>query len=286
MNEKNYKALLKSLGISDSVITELDKDDFDVKAAVAAFNESQKAHYTDIIKNEVRPEIEAEVTKEVEGKLYSTLRNDIKKNFGVPADKLKELFPHDMLKVAKTHIEEVYSKGQNAEELRKMQEDLMKARNDVTEWENKLPKEVERIQKEFKQKAVYKLADIDLQKKFNSIPAEKLLGKVHAPGYFVAMKTDILSKYDLDLDDNENPILLEKGTSKRVMAKNSENKDYFPTLDDLALTSLDTLGFLSKSNGGEGSGNSGKNGNGNGGTQEKSAYMQSLEQRARAAQAA
>lgn len=283
MNEKNIKALLKGIGL-ESVLTEIEKDDFDANTAVSKFNEGQKAHYRDIIKNEIAPEIETEITAKVEGKIYNTFRNDIKKSFGVPLDKLKDKFPNEMLAIAKTHIDETYSKNPNAEEMKKLQEELIETRNAYTELEGKLPKEIERIQKEEKQKTVSKLTGIELQKKYNSIPADKLLGKSHAPGYYVAMKADLYEKYDFGIDENENPIPYVKGTSQRATSKDANGKESFANIDELVLNSLDTLGFINKSNGGEGSGNSGKGGNG-GSAQQKSQRMIELEQKAKASAA-
>lgn len=280
MNEKNYKALLKSLGISETVITELDKDDFDVKAAVAAYNESQKAHYTDIIKNEIAPGIEAEITGKVEGKIYGTLINDIKKNLGVPIEKIKDKPAHEALKIAKAFLDETYSKNPNAEQIKELQEKAMEWQNKYTDFETKFTSEVEKVRNEEKQKTVTKLADIELQKKFNSVPAEKILGKKHSDGIYFGVKSYLGSKYDFALDEKENPVPLEKGTSKRATGKDAAGKEYFLNVDDLVLTSLKELNFLVESNGGEGSGNSGKNGNGNGGTQEKSAHLKALEERA------
>lgn len=277
MNEKNLKALLKGLGISETVITESDKDDFDVKAAVAAFNESQKAHYTDIISNEIRPTIEDEVTAKVEGKIYGTLNNDLKKIYGVPLDKIKDLPVHEKLKVVKAQLDETYSKNPSADEIKKLQEEKMEWQNKYTDFEQKFNSELGNAIKAEKQKTVAKLTEAELQKKFNSVPAEKLLGGAHSEGIYFGTKTYLSTKYDFDTDANDNMIIYTKGTQQRATIKDAAGKESFVTLDDLMLNSLKELKFLKESNGGEGSGNGGKGANGNGQKTEKSARLLEME---------
>src|SRR5690349_18156948 len=100
MNEKNLKALFKSVGLPETLITELAKDDFDPKEAVASFHTAQKEHYTEIVKNEITETIKEETIRATEGKIYNTLNNDLKK-IGVPLEKIKDLPVHEKLKIAK-----------------------------------------------------------------------------------------------------------------------------------------------------------------------------------------
>ena len=63
MKEDTVKKLLKEAGYPDSVIKDHEGDDFDIKAVVADLHEKNKTEYTDIIKNELKPQIEEEITK-------------------------------------------------------------------------------------------------------------------------------------------------------------------------------------------------------------------------------
>lgn len=285
MNEKNIKALLKGLGIPDSTITEAEKDDFDAAKVIADYNSSQKAHYHDIIKNEIAGEIESEVTTKVEGKFYGTLNNDIKKIYGVALDKIKDLPLHEKLKVAKAHLDELNKGASESEIVQKLQKENIEWQNKYTDLETGKQDAINKAIAEAEKKVTSKLTDLDLTKKFHAIPQDKIIGG-HSDGIALAVKSYLSSKYDFALDEKgESTIALEKGTAKRVTLKDAGGKEYFAPVDELIVSSLKELKLTKESNGGEGSGNSGKGGSSNGQQPQKSQKMLELEAKANKAAA-
>lgn len=276
MNDK-LKVLFKGLGLQESILAEIEKEDFDVKAAITSFNNSQKEHYTEIVKNEIKHEVEREAVSSAEGKLFHTLNNDLKKIFGVPLEAIKDLPLPEKLKFTKKQLDEAYSKNPNGEDITKLQAEKVEWQNKYTDLETSLTSKIEEVRKEESKKTVSKLGEIELQKKFNSVPAEKILGKKHTDGIFLAVKSLLNSKYDFSFDEKENVVPFEKGTQKRVVGKADGGKEYFVGIDDLVVSSLKELSFLNESNGGEGSGQSGQGGNSNGQQKQKSARLLEME---------
>lgn len=263
MNEANLKAILKGVGLPDSILTDIEKTDFDAKGVIAAYNESQKAHFKPLIENEIRSDIEETVREETTGKWLGTLNNDLKK-FGVPLEKIKDLKIHEKLKLLNDTLEAKYKASGTADEMVKVQEENIALKNELTEWkETKFNAEIEKVKKEESGKTVNKLVDLDLRKQFASIPADEILGKKHTDGIYLGSKSHLTALYDFGIDEKEESIPYHKGTQKRVQVKNSEGKEMFAVTKDLFLNSLDELGFRNKNNGGEGSGQQG-HGGGNG----------------------
>lgn len=273
MSDK-LKSLIKSIGLPETILTDIEKDDFDLKAAIASFNESQKAHFKPLIENEIRPDIESELSESITGKFMGTLNNDIKK-FGVPIEKIKDLKLHEKLKVMHDTLSEKYKGSTTNDDVVKFQEENVALKNQLTDWETKFNGEIEKVRKEENQKTVSKLVDLDLQKKFTSISADRILGKKHSDGIYLGLKSYMGNKYDFSLDEKDNIIPFEKGTSKRVQGKNADGKEYFVPIEDLLLNSLKELNLTIESNGGEGSGQQG-NGQGNG-QKQKSARLLEME---------
>lgn len=279
MNEKNIKALLKGLGLPDSTFADLEKDDFDAKKVISDFNEGQKAHYTDIVKNEISSQIESDTTARVEGRIYGTLESDLKKHYGLPTEvmeKIKGAKIHEKLKIAKDFLDEKRN-GSESEVVKKLQEESLEWQKKHTELEGKLTGEIDRVNKEAKGKIASRLSDIRLQKALTGIPAEKIVGKKLTDGHSLAVKALLGTKYNFDLDDKDEVIPYELGTTKRATSKDTSGKESFVTIEDLVLNSMKELNFLVESNGGEGSGNGGAQGNGNGHQRQKSQHMIEME---------
>lgn len=274
MNEANLKAILKGVGLPESILSDIEKTDFDAKGVIAAFNESQKAHFKPLIENEIRPDIESEVADSINGKWLNTLNNDIKK-YGVPIEKIKELKTHEKLKVFYDVLESKFKQADSSEAMKSIQQENVNLKNLVTDWEAKFNLEVEKVRTEERGKTTAKLVDIDLQKKFNSISAENILGKKHSDGIFKGTTSHMNSLYDFSQDEKGETIAFEKGTQKRVQGKNADGKEYFVPVSDLFVISLKELGFWNQSNGGEVSGQNG--GGGGNGQKQKSQRLLEME---------
>lgn len=273
MSDK-LKSLIKGIGLPETILTDIEKDDFDAKAVIASFNESQKAHFKPLIENEIRPDIESDIREETTGKWMATLNNDIKK-LGVPIEKIKDLKSYEKIKVLHDTLVEKYKSTGASDDVVKFQEENVSLKNQLTDWEAKFNGEVDKVRKEENGKTISKLVDLDLQKKFTSIPADRILGKKHSDGIYLGLKSYMSNKYDFALDEKDNIIPFEKGTSKRVQGKNTDGKEYFVPIEDLLLNSLKELNLTIESNGGEGSGQQG-NGSGNG-QKQKSARLLEME---------
>lgn len=279
MNEKNLKTLLKGLGLPDTILEDIEKPEFDVAKTVSAYNESQKAHYHDIIKNEIAPEIEDELSRQINGKWLGSLNADLKKYFGVPMDEIKDLPVHEKLKLVKKKQDEAASKNPDSAAITKLQEEKMEWQNKHTELEQSIAAKIESANKDAEKRIAAKLTDISITKKFHSIPAEKIIGG-HSEGIQLALKSYINTKYDLSVDEKDETVIFDKGTSKRATGKDASGKEYFLTLDETMLNSLKELKLQKESNGGEGSGNGGRSGEGSGNGQKKSEHMLRLEKAA------
>lgn len=283
MNDKNLKAVLKGVGLPDSILEEIEKPDFDVNAVVLKFNEGQKTHYSGIIENEITPVIEDKVFKQVEGKFLSTMEQDIKKQFAPDKevmDKIKSVsLPHEKLKILKSFIEEKGSKNSGNEEVANLQREKIEWQNKYTELESNQQTTIANAVKEVEKKVTSRLVDLDLTKKFHAIPAEKIVGG-HNDGILLATKSYLASKYDLGLDETgQESVPFEKGTAKRVTLKDGSGKEYFATASELMLSSLKELKLTKESNGGEGSGNGGKGGNSGGTNQTESDSVRQMKER-------
>lgn len=276
MNDKKVAELLKKIGLTAEQIAEASKDDFDVNGIVTPFNDSQKEHYKPIIENEIKPDIEASVKAEVEGKIYGTLNNDLKK-MGVDINAIKDLPVHKKLQVFEQTL--VAKNGKPDEAMKAIQDENVELKNKLTDFESKFKTEVETAVNGEKSKVQSRLIDLDLKQKFTSIPADQILGKKHADGILLAIKSHLATKYDLKQDDNENIVAYEKGTAKRAQGKNKDGKEYFLPVEDLLVNSLKELNLNVESNGGEGSGQGGQADGGGNGQGQKSQRVIEMEAR-------
>lgn len=275
MNDKKVADLLKKMGLTATQIAEAEKDDFDANAIVTAFNEAQKVHYKPIIENEIKPDIEAEIKAEVEGKIYGTMNNDLKK-MGVDINAVKDLPVHKKLQVLEQTI--LAKGGKPDETIKQLQDENVTLKNAVTDWEAKFKTEVETAVNTEKTKVHERLNELDLKRDYQSIPADNILGKKHADGIFIALKSHIGTKYDLKRDEQDNLVVYEKGTAKRAQGKDASGKEYFLPVKDLLVNSLKELNLNVESNGGEGSGQGAHAAAGNG-TREKSQRVIEMEAR-------
>lgn len=253
MNDK-VKKLLKGAGYSDEIITSVDKDDFDAQQAVEANHEAQKEHYKSLLENEIKETIRDEALQTTEGKIYRMLHHELKK-YGVPIAEVEAVPLKDKIKIAADHFKAEAEKvsGKSNEDFKQLQEEFLKAKNQLAEKEDWLPKtEIEKEREKLLSERKAEKVDVSLQKQFNSIPAQKLLGNKHSEGFYLALKNVISSKYDTDIE-NDQVVFYEKGTRKKVTGK-SEGKEDFLKASDVLTQELKALNFWVESNGSGGQG--------------------------------
>lgn len=289
MNDK-IKKLLKGAGFSDDVITAAEKEDkdFDIQQAIESNNEAQKEHYKSLLENEIKDEVKDKVIKERDGQMMSVINTALKKA-GVPMAEIETAEVKDKMKVALEHFKAEAEKagaGVN-EDFKKIQEENLKLKNELSEKEDWMPKsefekERQALLNERKEEKVESL----LHKQFTGIPANKLLGNKHSDGFFIALKNVIGTKYDTDIENGE-VVFYEKGTQKKVIGK-SGGKDDFLKAADILNQELKGLSFLVESNGNGGEGqrdqNSGEQGGEN--AKPKSARLLEMENKIKAEQTA
>lgn len=250
MNEKHVKALLTGAGFTKDVIDALDNEDFNPKEAVEKLNAAQKEHYGSILRNEIEEEIKDDVTKKRDGRWLADLNQAIKKQ-GVPFDDIKDLEIKDKIKFLSDHISKETQKasGSVAEDYKKAQDEILSLKNQLTEKEDLFKTEIEKVQNQAKAEVTGEKVDMKQRSKFFSIPEEKLIGKKHNEGLYMAYKSVASTKYDFDIDENGDVIAYKKGTKTRVTGKNENGKDEFMGVEDIMKTELTNLGLWVQSNG-------------------------------------
>lgn len=237
--------LLKQIGLPQSTIKEVlaaeaDSTDFDVSPVVTSFKESQRTLY------ENDADLAETFKAQERGKLLDIWTNKVKKDFGLTSEQVKGLKMDEVIALAKTE-----SLKNGTKELTQIQEELLAANNKLKEFEEvtipSVKAEVEREKKAFK-------INNDLQK---LIPVDKLRVPVETVQKIV--NADILSRYDLDVDDKGVINIFQKGSKLHV--KNSDGTKLL-SINDAIEDVLKTNKFIKESNaddnGGQGGQGAGK----------------------------
>lgn len=249
---KAIQTLLKSLGIDDSLLPDLQKDDFDVSPVIEKFNTKQKDHYYKIFEND--SEFQQILTDKATGKVKSTYDNHFKK-FGFEDE--KGLPIPDKVKAFTEFYKEKVKKELNIPDVSKEIEELQKKNlelsNSFADKEKTYQEQIEQAHKNAEKTVNQKLADIELQKLFHSIEAKNLINGKHTPGTFNATKSNILGKFDIHYKDGDGVYFTEKGKESKPVAK-INGKDVFLESKDILINALKEEGFFAESNGGGGSG--------------------------------
>lgn len=243
--------LLKGLGFTDELLKKADEADFDADAAIEAVNNSQKEHYETLLKNELTSSITEDVTKQRDGELLNKLNYNLKKS-GVPLKEIETLPMHEKIIFAEKFFKEKYGKSTDADELKKQYQELeaknLELTNKITETEETWKGEVEKVKKESQNLLIRDKVDLRMQKEFNNIPDNRLIGGKKTEGFYLAAKNMIDQKFDTSMDDKGNVVFMDKGTQKRVTIK-KDGKEDFANISDILQNELKQLSLLVESNG-------------------------------------
>lgn len=238
--------LLKQIGLPQSTIKEVlaaeadNKEDFDVSAVVSSFKESQRTLF------ENDSDLEEKFKSQERGKLLDIWTNKLKKEFGLTSEQVKGLKMEEVVSLAKAE-----SVKNGSKELTQVQEELLAANNKLKEYDEVIipgvKSEVEREKKQFR-----------INNKLQTIiPVDKL--RVPVETVHKIVNADILSKYDLDLDDKGNVNIFEKGGKLHV--KNADGTKLL-TIDEAIESVLKSNKFIKESNADDGNGGAGAGGAG------------------------
>lgn len=225
------KELLKALDLPEDI----DTPEKAVSAHASKFIPLADAHTDD------------RVVEKVEGKLWGTVGNAVKREFGLKNEDIKDKKFEDILKFGvdglKTKITELTNTGAD-EKLTKLQTELDKIKIQADQYKTEMEKVVgEKTELEtgfnnklkgFKVASIYKDAKGKLLFA-DGIPEVSKLG----------FDTLISSKYEVSLDDKDNVIVLHKD-GKRVA--NPTKSGAFLTLDEILDSELDQAGLKKKNN--------------------------------------
>lgn len=237
--------LLKQIGLPADKIKEViaadkeEKSDFDIAPIVDAFKENQRALF------ENDGDLAEKFYARERGKQLDIVTNQIKKAFGLTSDLIKDKKIAEVIELAKAESTKGLSK-----EMQQLQEEALAAANKVKEYEETLiPQIKSEVAKEKKQFLIN-------NKMRSLIPgADKL--RVPAETVDKIVNADILSQYDLDMDEKGNITLFEKG--KTIHAKSADGTKLL-TITDAMNTVLTANKFIKESNADDNGAEGGKGG--------------------------
>lgn len=244
--------LLKGAGFTDELLKKAEEADFKPEDAIEAVNNSQKEHYEQLLKNDLTEAITGEVTKKLDGEFFGKLNANLKKS-GMPIEEIQELSMADKIIKFEKFLKEKYEKNVDKDKLKEQFQELEKKNleltNKLTEKDEEVIKTVEQVKKDSQSQLIKDKVELRLQKEYNNIPDNRLVGGKKTDGLFIAAKSMADTKYDLGLDEKTNEVIFyEKGTQKRAVAK-KDGKENFVTASDVIQNELKGLSLWVESNG-------------------------------------
>lgn len=237
------KELLTKLGIKPEV---LEDKDATLDTVVEEFNTKQSEHFKEIYLNS--DDYKGRLSRYQEDefvKWQAMLDSAIKKSGLELTDDQKKLKPKEKIELLSAHIRESSS---GKKDIAALQQELLDAKNALTELEAKTKDEIQKAFTEADKKVIADKNNILLKQKFLSIPAERIIGGKHNDGYYKALKATLDEKYDFLPDEKGELTIFEKGTQKKPTAK-VDGKESFVSVDDILKAQLKELSFWVESNG-------------------------------------
>lgn len=228
-----FKLILKSLGVSDAVLTSLDeaikdpekKKTFDIKTITDPIVENQRILF------ENDPNVVAKYASAERGKLMEQIDRRLKQAFGVSVEELNGKTIEDKITFSKSHYDKTVSKSGN-----ELQNENIQLKNEIKDLREKTIPEIESrvglMQKNFKIENLIR----------GSINPEEVVGKID--GIMPGLTSFIQSKYEIDVDENGNLTIM---TKDKLQPRNEDGTKILKP-GDIINGYIENMGFKKKSN--------------------------------------